>query len=1202
MERRERMHAHAQCIEGAGGRALQQQLLSTSAPLELISEFQQTHSLAMFEGLQPALAFLQNLEVNRSGTLLKSNQLILDSLKATLTGKIRSASQEKLLELLDSTHGFIASRDLKSIPLTILSQLREIPVKYLKFLTHPKIRHILPELPLGVRHKAWEVNPPMFLEEMHRLWTVEAMSVPKQRRASVVAVCDAVSNNEVLFGVLARQCCDRVMAATAAAAVAASDEGKCEGDGGAYRSLLRFSLVRLQDQDKKLPAFMRVHELSLQLETVERAGKLTEADVTTTVQIVCALVQNQQAIEGKSQSHSQGGVKGVAKSMSGGARPAQRPASRPVPRPTPIPTPVAKLPPRPAVARAVAPKALARAPIPPLLLSTMKEAWTYLTSLDSLQIFKDAPDVRTLPGYLNVVSQEKIRDLKSIAGKVDKVYTSFEVMDDDVCLMVANCMAYVAPGTVFHAAAVEMRDLWAVRANEIRSRLGLDVRDVPPPFVAPATVPHLAPRPTVKKESLETKPRKSGGGGGGGGTSDDDDDFKMAVDTNADDGIDSDSGSDSDSGGYTRGASLAAAIVPARAAAAASQGSGGGGSREVAAEELEQPLLRCHSWLEDLDEQHFFRLPVTDAMAPNYSREIAYPIDLFTIHSKIGAFSYSSLDDFDHDVVAMFTNCMQYNGYDQDFGLLADSMLRQWCLRAEEAEKEIYGPEGGRRVSFPAALQAILVGALAFMTAVDDEGWFKYPVNNVPGYSAVVPHPRDLCTIRHNIWRHKYVSVAQFSADIELMLSNAIAYNGAESPVGMLATSHRRIWHKHQQEAQEAQTALQIPREWQEMYSCGAAIGAGAGAGAASPVIMTLDKALATGWQFLTDLDRENIFAQPVKAATPNYYKVIPPESARDMATMAGLRRRRGYGCLKHFADDVRLMLNNCTTFNGEDSIYGQTAQAFLTAWTAKEAELAARMAEGPDAALVNMPAASFIHTESKPRPVPIATTTTTTTATAEPMERKLAPRPVQKKRPSASLGMFADGQKRSRPACPSQAAANDGMPAMAAGLNLLCAMVLLSDPVYQKLLLTFVVERLWGGMHRGLLPNDDPLVRQAVQLLQLPFVHNKSLPGPPLLALHRLLPQVVLSIASAAEPRALTLADVAEGCLTGMGINKEEVQLVEWKTMLKVGAAAGGALGARRKAEADKAAAAADPLKKSVTCVLDAVGAGAGSQSQSQI
>jgi hypothetical protein len=1148
----------------------------------------------MFKGLQPALAFLQNLESNRSGTLLKSNQLILDSLKATLTGKIRSAPQDKLLELLDSTHGFIASRDLKSIPLIILSQLREIPVKYLKFLTHPKIRHILPELPLSVRHKAWEVNPPMFLEEMHRLWAVDAMSCPKQRRASVVAVCDAVGNNEALFGVLARECCDRVMTAAAAAATSGEDKGDGDGDGGAYRSLLRLSLIRLQDQDKKLPAFMRIHELSLQLETMERTGKLTETDVATTVQIVCALVQNQQAIEGKcqskSQSQSQGGVRGVPKPVLGGTKPVARPAPRAVLKPAPVPTskPVAKLPPRSVMTQAVVPKTPARAPIPPLLLSAMKEAWTYLTSLDTLQIFKDAPDVRTLPGYLNVVPREKIRDLKSIAGKVDKVYTSFEAMDDDVCLMIANCMAYVAPSTVFHTSAVEMRDLWAVRANEIRIALGLDVRDVPPPFIAPAVVPPpLAQprmRPAVKKERMETKSRMSGGGGG---TADNDNDFKMALDKDADDGSGSDDESDSasDSGGHSHdgGASLTAASQ------GGDGGGGGGGSRGVTAEELEQPLLRCHSWLEDLDEQHFFRVPVTDAVAPNYSREIACPMDLSTIHSKIGALSYSSLDDLDHDVVTMFTNCMQYNGYDQDFGLLADSMLRQWCLRAVEAEKEIYGPEGGRRVSFPAGLEAILVGALAFMTAVDDEGWFKYPVTNVPGYSAVVPHPTDLSTIRHNIWRRKYVSVEQFSADIELMLSNAIAYNGAESPVGMLATSHRSIWRKHLQEAMERQAALKIPKEWQEKYSCGAAFGAGAGAGAAPPVILTLDKALATGWQFLTDLDHENIFSQPVKAATPNYYKIIPPESARDLATMAGLRRRRGYGCLKQFGDDVRLMLNNCIVFNGEDSIYGQTAQAFLDKWTTKEAELSARMAEGPDAALVLTPAASFIHTEPKPRPVPAAA------ATSEPKVRKLAPRPVQKKRSSASLGMFTDGQKRPRSAGSRQAAADDGIPAMAAGPNLLCAVVLLSDPVYQKLLLTFVMERLWGGMHRGLLPNDDPLVRQAVQLLQLPFVHNKSLPGPPLLALHRLLPQVVLSIASATEPRALTLADATEGYLTKMGINKEEVQEVEWRTMLKVGAAARTALGARRKAEADKAAAAADPLKKGVTRVLDAVGASAG-------
>jgi transcription initiation factor TFIID subunit 2 len=71
---------------------------------------------------------------------------------------------------------------------------------------------------------------------------------------------------------------------------------------------------------------------------------------------------------------------------------------------------------------------------------------------------------------------------------------------------------------------------------------------------------------------------------------------------------------------------------------------------------------------------------------------------------------------------------------------------------------------------------------------------FREPVNpellGIPTYFDVIPpkDARDLKTIRQKLDSDKYESMAMFEADIELMVRNAIKFNGAESDVGHLAT------------------------------------------------------------------------------------------------------------------------------------------------------------------------------------------------------------------------------------------------------------------------------------------------------------------------------------------------------------------------------------------------------------------------------
>ncbi len=70
---------------------------------------------------------------------------------------------------------------------------------------------------------------------------------------------------------------------------------------------------------------------------------------------------------------------------------------------------------------------------------------------------------------------------------------------------------------------------------------------------------------------------------------------------------------------------------------------------------------------------------------------------------------------------------------------------------------------------------------------------FLEPVDTVklgiPHYHTIIPKKdaRDLKTIRGKLDADKYESVDAFEADLDLMIQNAITFNGLESEVGLWA-------------------------------------------------------------------------------------------------------------------------------------------------------------------------------------------------------------------------------------------------------------------------------------------------------------------------------------------------------------------------------------------------------------------------------
>ena len=159
------------------------------------------------------------------------------------------------------------------------------------------------------------------------------------------------------------------------------------------------------------------------------------------------------------------------------------------------------------------------------------------------------------------------------------------------------------------------------------------------------------------------------------------------------------------------------------------------------------------------------------------------------------------MEDFKDDVMLVFRNCRQFNPAGTFPYICADNVeaafIKEWT-RAMERRLE-WGEKRNLQGVLSQLMKEDMWVTTPFLlvpplTACPFSSFvFRVPVDpvllQIPTYFDVIPKKdaRDLSTIKQKLDADKYDSADGLKADIDLMINNAIVFNGPDSEVGQIA-------------------------------------------------------------------------------------------------------------------------------------------------------------------------------------------------------------------------------------------------------------------------------------------------------------------------------------------------------------------------------------------------------------------------------
>ena len=184
-------------------------------------------------------------------------------------------------------------------------------------------------------------------------------------------------------------------------------------------------------------------------------------------------------------------------------------------------------------------------------------------------------------------------------------------------------------------------------------------------------------------------------------------------------------------------------------------------------------------------------------------------MDFGTINQRLNQNKYETMEDFKDDVMLVFRNFRQfnppgtfpYNCADNVETLFTKEWSRAMEKRLEWGEKR--NLQGILSQLLKEDMWVIISLAIPSLTTSSFSSFvFRVPVDpvllQIPTYFDVIPKKdaRDLGTIKQKLDSDKYDSVDAMKADIDLMIHNAILFNGADSEVGQIAAAVKKRFYE----------------------------------------------------------------------------------------------------------------------------------------------------------------------------------------------------------------------------------------------------------------------------------------------------------------------------------------------------------------------------------------------------------------------
>ena len=184
-------------------------------------------------------------------------------------------------------------------------------------------------------------------------------------------------------------------------------------------------------------------------------------------------------------------------------------------------------------------------------------------------------------------------------------------------------------------------------------------------------------------------------------------------------------------------------------------------------------------------------------------------MDFGTINQRLNQNKYETMEAFREDVILVFRNCRQFNPpktFPSDCADNAEAVFTKEWARAMEKRLEWAEKRGLQGVLSQLLKEDMWViisssGLLLIVSSLSSF-IFRVPVDpvllEIPTYFEVIPKKdaRDLGTIKQKLDSDKYDSVDGLKADFDLMIHNALAFNGVDSEVGKIAAAVKKRFYE----------------------------------------------------------------------------------------------------------------------------------------------------------------------------------------------------------------------------------------------------------------------------------------------------------------------------------------------------------------------------------------------------------------------